>query len=158
MPEKNPFDDLFEQLSDLLNYVQENSNVPSEEMKIPKDIDERLTSLEKKVKAFNKISKEIVDLSGVSQEELRKRLQGVSDEVPPQGKQLINKSHAVKRQAEILCDHMETLLKNVAQVPEEIRPPDVEERPERNLTDEARAKKRRSKFKRFGSDEKWKPL
>lgn len=159
MPAANPFDDLFDQFRKLLNFAEEHMHMPIDEMNIPPDIDKRLKRLEKRVRMFNKLSENIVSLSGVSEEELKMRLSGVSEELPPEGKELINKSHLVKGQAEALKDQAESKLKgtNIVQESEEAEAEGPRE-PTRELTDEQRAKKRRSKFKRFGSDEKWKPL
>jgi hypothetical protein len=158
MSEKNPFDDLFDQISKLLSFVKEHTLIPPDQVNIaPADIEKRLDKLRKKIANFSQLSEDIVRLSGVSQEELKMRLGGVSKEVPPEGKKLIDRSREIKAEVENLNEKLELTLKHLPL--DERRLSALTEKPKSKVLDDKEyAKKRRSKFKRFGSDETWKPL
>lgn len=157
MVARNPFDHLFDQISKLLTFVNDRSLIPPDELKVPQDIEKRLEKLRKKIANFNKLSEDIVTLSGVSQEELKMRLNGVSKEVPPEGQKLIDRSHEIKAEAQELNEKLEVTLKHLPLSERSLSA--VAEGPSnKTLNAKAYAKKRRSKFKRFGSDENWKPL
>lgn len=145
MEDKNPIDDLLDQLNDLLKFVEKNTSKPINESKIPEDIEKKLQRLEKDVDAFKKLGDEVVSLSGVSPVEIRKRLDGADTELPPEGVKLIERANMLKDQAqklEELCQHQQPAIAEPKKLPE----------------DPNYGKHRKKKFKRFGSDEKWKPL
>lgn len=154
---KNPFDDLFDQIHQLLHFVQNHTLVPTEENSIPPDIEKRLESLQKKIISFNRLSEDIVKLSGVSDEELKLRLAGTSKELPEEGKELIERSHEIKAEAEKVNDKLEKQLKHLPSN-ERALSAQAETPKDKMVGDAEYAKKRRSKFKRFGGDQKWKPL
>lgn len=153
----NPFDDLYDQISHLLNFVQNHTLISMEENKIPSDIEQRLEKLRKKIESFNKISEDIVKLSGVSDEELKLRLAGESKEVPEDGQQLIQRGKEISKEAEKIDEELEKTLRYVPLSEKSLSAaPDTPKT--RILDDKEYTKKRRSKFKRFGSDKNWKPL
>lgn len=157
MAAKNPFDELYDKISYLLDYVRTHSLVEVEENKIPKDIEQRLDRVQRKLENFNRISEDIIRLSGVSDEELKKRLEGVSDEVPEDGQELIQRGRELKAEAEVINDKLEramqclSLNNNYTALPETPKE-------ERVLDDKEYIKKRKGKFRRFGGDSNWKPL
>lgn len=157
MATQNPFEELLDQFKSLLKFIEEHMDVPVDQLKVPEDIDKRLKRLQKRVDAFNRLGEDVVALSGVSKEELQMRLQGLSEEVPPEGKQLINKSQELKQQAEALKGKIEQRLKFAPKSEMVVEAP-TQEIKERELSDSEKAKKRKGKFKRFGSNDKWKPL
>lgn len=144
MSGKNPIDDLFDQIGDLLKLVEKNSRTPVNPEKIPEDIEIRLAKLEKDVEAFKKLGDQIEELSGVSSVEMQKRLEGAA-ELPPEGVKLIEKGFKLKKKAEELDRVLKT---GEAVIPEPSKLPE----------DPQYGKHRKKKFKRFGSDSKWKPL
>lgn len=152
---KNPFDDLFDQISQLLEFVKARQNAVVDDL--PPDLDKRLEKLRKQIDKFNRLSHDIVVLSGVSDEELKMRLSGVSAEVPADGKKLIERGRQIKEQVQ---DYAEKLERSLQHMPasETVLEAQTDKPEEKVLSDEEYAKKRRSKFKRFGSDQKWKPL
>lgn len=147
---KNPFDFLFDELSKLLAMVQ-NKQLISDDEAIPPDVEKRLEELRKKIDKFVKLSDDIVRLSGVSSEEIKMRISGVSEEVPPDGKRLIQRSKEVHHEAQKVSEKLEGELRYVPLNEKKISA--APEAPEKT-----REGKRRSKFKRFGSDKNWKPL
>lgn len=152
---KNPFDDLFDQISQLLEFVKARQNAVVDDL--PPDLDKRLEKLRKQIDKFNRLSHDIVVLSGVSDEELKMRLGGVSAEVPADGQKLIERGRQIKEQVQ---DYAEKLERSLQHMPasETVLEAQTDKPEEKVLSDEEYAKKRRSKFKRFGSDQKWKPL
>lgn len=157
MSQKNPFDDLYDQISHLLFFVKEHSLVPSDELKVPPDLEKRLEKLRKKVDKFNKLSEEIVRMSDISTEELKMRQNGLSKEIPPEGQRLIQRGHEIKNEVQDYNDKLESILNHIPLAERAIEA--KTDKPEtRVLDDQQYAKKRRSKFKRFGSDQNWKPL
>lgn len=156
MVAKNPFDDLYDKITILIDYVK-NHAFEIDDDKIPKEIEQRFDKLQRKLDSFNQISEEIVRLSGISNEELKKRLEGTSDEVPEDGKELIQRGREVKAEAEVINDKLEKTLQNIAKTESYTALPPLPKE-EKALDDKEYIKKRRSKFKRFGANDNWKPL
>jgi hypothetical protein len=152
---QNPFDDLFDQISQLLEFVKARQHMVVDDL--PPDIDQRLERLRKQIDKFNRLSNEIVGLSGISDEELKMRLNGVSAEVPSEGKLLIERGRQIKEQVQDYNDQLERALKNMPEAEKALQA-QVDQPEDKVVKDEDYAKKRRSKFKRLGSDQKWKPL
>jgi len=152
---QNPFDHLFDQIAKLLEFVKTKQHAGMKEL--PPDIEKRLDKLTKQVDQFNRLSKEVIALSDVSAEELKMRLNGTSTELPPEGKRLIERGRQLKEQVQDYHDQLEHTLKNV---PPSIRnlQAKADQPVEKVISDEEYTRKRRSKFKRFGSNQKWKPL
>lgn len=157
MVEKNPFDDLYDKIGYLLTYVKTHSLVEIEEGKIPRDIEQRLDKLQRKLENFNKISEEIIRLSGVSDEELKKRLNGTSEEIPEDGQELIQRGQELKTEAEVVSDKLEKAMQALSLTDSYTALPEMPKE-EKILDDKEYIKKRRSKFRRFGGDNNWKPL
>ena len=158
MNKENPFDHLFDQINNLLSFIRERGHIQPKEVKIPDNVEKQLESLRLKVMNFAKLSEEIVRLSGISEEELKKRLQGISDEVPPSTKKMIERSNSIKSEMEQMNDKLEATLKHVP-LKDRWLAAQVDGAPESKLlNDNDYQKKRRGKFKRFGGDQNWKPL
>lgn len=152
----NPFDFLFDEISKILKMIQ-NGELNRELEKLPPDFDKRLEELQKKVIKFGRISEDIVKLSGVSEEEIKLRIEGTSKEIPEEGKRLIQRSKEIKSEAEKINEKLEKEL-NKLSFSERKLDAQTDTPQDKVIKDEDYAKKRRSKFKRFGSDNKWKPL
>lgn len=158
MNNDNPFDHMFDQIEQLLKFIKEHGTTPADDAKIPPDIEQRLENLRKNVANFAKLSEDIVSLSGVSEEEMKMRLSGVSDEVPPPAQKLIDRSKAIKAEAEQMNDKLERALKHIPVKDRMLSITGDEPKEAKPMSDKEYAKKRRSKFKRFGGDKNWKPL
>jgi uncharacterized phage infection (PIP) family protein YhgE len=157
MAKKNPYDDLYNKIAELLVAIKTYASMEIDEDNIPPDIEKRLDQLHRKLNSFKKVSDEVIRLSGVSKEEIKKRLDGTSKEIPSSGKELIQKGHEVKAEAEKYSDKLEKALKKLSLHESYTALPDTpkEEKP---MDDKEYRKKRKGKFKRFGSDETWKRL
>lgn len=149
---KNPFDFLLDEINKFLKMSQSKHLISDDEVRLPEDIEKRFDEIRKKVNQFVKVSDDIVRLSGVSEEEIKKRLEGVSQELSPDGKKLIQHSKEIHNEAQKISEQLEGGLKNVSLSEKKISAA-PEAPPEKT-----REGKRRSKFKRFGSDKNWKPL
>jgi membrane-associated HD superfamily phosphohydrolase len=160
--ESNPFDDLFDQINSIISFVKKGELASSEDDKIPPEIEKKLEDLHRKVDMFTRISEDIVNLSGVSKEELKLRLNGTSKEVPEDGQRLIERGQEIMQEAEKVNEKLEETLKFLT-VSDQLKyraiSSAVPDAPKNKVvSDEDYTKKRRSKFKRFGSDKNWKPL
>lgn len=163
MPAQNPLEELLVQFKKLLKYVEEKVDVQSDQLNIPEDIEERLKKLQTQIDQYKRLGQDVVALSGVSQEEMKMRLQGVSKEISPEGKELMNKVHLLKSETDNVKKKIEKKLKEA-----DLKVKQTEDfsqwdsstvvQKEEELTEDQKAKKRKSKFKRFGSDKNWKPL
>jgi hypothetical protein len=152
---KNPFDFMYDQISQLLAFIQTNQDKIVNNL--PSDLDQRLESLRKKIDQFSRLSNEVVSLSEVSEEELKMRQRGLSKELSPEGKALIDRGNKLKREVQDRQDELKNMLKHVpsSQLSQEAK---AEVPEEKKLTDKEFKKNRRNKFKRLGSNSKWKPL
>lgn len=157
MVARNPIDDLYDQISQFLHFVETHPLSKMEDDKIPPEIEKRLDKLQRKLESFNKLGEDVIRLSGVSDEEIKMRLAGISDEVPEDGKQLIQRGHEIKEEAERINDKLEKTLQGLS-LSERSYSASPEMPKEKILDDKEYTKKRRSKFKRFGSNTNWKPL
>lgn len=143
MDDKSPLENLFDQMSELLKLINDGTTKGINEDIVPADIEKSMKKLEKEVDAFTKLGDKVVALSGLSPMELQKYLDGNVEEITPEGKELLNKAKQLQRQAESL----ETSFKS-----------GILEEVEKKSEDPEYGKHRRKKFKRFGSNDKWKPL
>jgi hypothetical protein len=150
----NPFEDLLNQISDLMHLAQEKANLPIDHSKVP-EAQEKLQKLRTDIELFVKVSREVVIASGVEPEEIDKRLKGTSKDISEEGKRLLAKAKKLKEQA--------LSMKEFYQVPESVNKTDegkaVATPPVTKKIDDAKyPKRRKSKFKRFGGNKDWKPL
>ena len=149
----NPFEDLLNQIGDLMRLAQEKSTLPIDQSKVP-EAEERLKKLRTDIELFTKMSREVVIASGVDPEEIEKRLAGTSTDISEEGKRLLNKAKKLKEQA--------LTMKEQFQPPPSVKKADesaVATPPvEKKVDDETLTKRRKSKFKRFGGNKDWKPL
>lgn len=147
MTEKNPFDDVLDQLNQLLQLVQDCSNKTPDPEKVPINIEKQLNKLEQDVETFKRMGDDLIAMSGVSKVELQKRIDGAAEDISPENKDLINKASQLLSKAESI---EKSYLTGVA---EPIKAP-----PEKEVDDAQFRKRRRRKFKGFGGEEGRKPL
>jgi len=176
MANKDPIDDLFEEIGSLLRFIEKNlQNVPSAE-DLPPDINDRLDAIEKRVEALNRISEDIVRAVDVPKEELKMRLEGISQSLTDEDRKILAKGESLKSTLEMLDKRAIEINEQIATeksdegksegkespansskgsydalLEEELYPKKKNEKP-------VEGRKRKNKFKRFGGDDKWKPL
>ncbi len=148
MDERNPYEDLLDQLNQLLQLVQDCSNKAIDPGHVPLDIEKKISKLEQDVENFKKMGDDIVSMSGVSKMEVRKRIDGTADDISSENQDLIKKTSQLLSRTEAL---EQSYLTGSA-------PPPAEKKPEKELDDQQFRKRRRRKLKRFGGDEGWKPM
>ena len=100
MAKKNPFEDIFEQISDLLSLTQENEGKGLSDKKLPEGIEEQLDELEKGVEVFRKITDEAVKRSGIDQELVQKTIHNPTQELERSDKKILDKAKKLKGELE----------------------------------------------------------
>jgi hypothetical protein len=151
MNENHPFENMYEKIEELIRFAKEKALQPIDSLKIPLDINERLEKIERDIEKFHHLTKDIVNLSGVSKEEIESRLSGRSEEISDEGSYLLKKGHKLRQEVEAL---QESLGKPVESEPKQA----AASVPAKPADEKKSRQKRKSKFKRFGSDKNWKPL
>lgn len=142
MAKKNPFEDIFEQISDLLSLTQEKEELGLSEKKLPEGIEEQLDELEKGVELFRKITDEAVKRSGVDEELVQKTIHNPTQELERSDKKILDK-------AKMLRGELENIEREFAR-----KTHAVKLQKKKNKT---AGKKRKKKFKRLGG-QGWMPL
>lgn len=183
MAEKNPIDDLFDEISGILRFLEKNLNKTPSAEDLPEDIIPKLMAMERRVDLLNRISDDIVAAAGLSKEEMRTRLMGLSRDMPEDARETVAKGEAVKTAAEAFRQKVEEREKQLSAGQEEEAGQPAhgvyadrvprEKEASASETDEldtllnepgkkekkpVEGRKRKNKFKRFGGDDKWKPL
>jgi hypothetical protein len=143
--EQNSLETLLGKIQDLLQFAQQNASKPVDPHNIPSDIEEQLIRMEKEMENFKAISEKIVELSGTPSEDVDKVLSsGDISQVSPAAQRLLRKAEELAFQAKGLG----------GEVPEGILSDPRSNRKKKAIT----GQERRKKFKRFGSNDNWKPL
>jgi len=156
MKPNNAYEEMFNQIEELLKFVKKNANLPLNDSKLPPGIEEKLAKIETNIQEFTKLTQTIVTLSGVSPEELEKRLTGISTELPKDDAYWIQKGYQLRKDIIELSAQLKIPLEIISkkELPAQAQlPPD-----EKPKSGKAFVQRRRSKFKRFGADKNWKPL
>ncbi|MEI8365251.1 MAG: hypothetical protein WCF65_02425 [Parachlamydiaceae bacterium] len=155
MEEKHPYEELFDEIGKLLKFLREHSDVPLDHIKAPENSGASMDAVKKQMDAFNRLGNLVITLSGVSKDELNMRLMGISSQMTPEAKRIIDKGNAIKKEIESLKEKFDKATKTIPLEPEAVGEPS-EESSERTLTEKQQAQKRRGKFKPFGGNDKWK--
>jgi hypothetical protein len=156
MSSQDPLENLFDEMGDLIRFLDKNiKRIPSDD-ELSDDIKRKLTSLEVKVMMLSKLSDQIVAASGISREEMRMRMMGRSGSLTEESKALVSHADTLRDTVEdIKHKHNELQDTGISYTP-----PGTVELPEKRSPTEkpAEGKKRKNKFRRLGGDDKWKPL
>lgn len=151
MTEKHPFEDVLKQISDTLHFIQENFSKGTESDDVAPEILTKLKKLEEQVDDFKKRGDHFVSNTGVSQKELENLINISSKSgFRVEDRLLLNLVEDVKgRLEQAQKEYSQKLLDGKdAKIPEA-----------KEVKDDGKfGKKRQKKFKRFGSNDKWKPL
>jgi len=146
MNENNPIEDLLHQINDLLQIVADKSDKPLSE-EIPRDIDSKLTRLEKQMEVFRKATKAEMAQLGISDEEMENliqrnvRLSSVQTEI-------LNRTEKLKAEVEEKKKFLESLPQPEAQAPLD----------DFSMSEKKASSSRKSLFKRIGGNKNWRPL
>lgn len=157
-PATNPIAHMLNQLGGLINLLESKKGIPiNETVAESPEIIERLNNVTAMVKEFQKLGEEIVANSGLTREEFLKRREGKSDQVPPDGKRLIDQSNEIHLQAKNLSSSYfveeESPTSDALPSSQKSEYEKIAESKDDNF-----GKKRRGKFRQMGANKKWKPL
>lgn len=152
MEEKHPFEDVFNQIGDLLKFVNENAANLNESDEIPPEVEKKLSKLEREVANFKKKGDQFIEATGIK----RKELDNLINLNPEYLAQHITKEDTViiKKAKEIKAK-VEEAEKKFSSRAAEGKEKGIELQ---KYSEDLSGKKRKKKFKRFGSDKNWKPL
>jgi hypothetical protein len=142
MPKNNPFENIFEQISDLLSMTHEKSEKPLSEEKLDENIGKQIDELEKGVEIFRKITDEALKRSGIDEENLKKTIRNPSAE-------LLGKDKRILEKAKKLRGELEAIEREYARKSQVVK---LQKKQSKTA-----GKKRKKKFKRLGG-QGWIPL
>jgi chaperonin cofactor prefoldin len=154
--DKNPLENMLDQLSKLLKFIQEKSTTQINEKNLTPEVYEQLEKLKQDVQNFKKIGDSIVSLSEVPREELKKRLVGRSENLPVEGKRVIDRGQNLKSQVNEMRENLN--LPQTAPLDGNLPSTAAKEETESPEEGKKSSARRRRKFKRFGGDANWRPL
>jgi hypothetical protein len=143
---QNPLENMLDKIKELIQLAQQNASKELDAEHLPSDIEKQLLMVEKEVEKFKKISDQIVELSGTPEEEIKKILSGdsIPPDLPPDAKRLLNRTEQLAFEA-----------KSLGGIAQDGMLSDPRSKQKKKSVS---GKERRKKFKRFGSDDNWKPL
>lgn len=144
MPEKNPYENVFNQIADILKIIESNEGKKFES-ELPADIHKRLDEIENHILILKEISDKAFVQAGTSDAEVKKMIaEAASESSRPQVKRLFQMAERLKSEIE----------------KKEINYSVSEDRRKKKLapTDQKKtSQQRKKKFKRLGGDN-WMPL
>ena len=144
MAEKNPFEELMEQLADLLVTLNENQGKILDDKEMPTDIDKQLEELENDINLFVKITDEALKKSGVTEDELIRKIGDPSELRNRRDKRLVERAAILKAELQQMERNLSGYVRGIKMGKKKFG---------------KKGRKRKSKFKRLGGDDKgWMPL
>lgn len=151
MDEKNPYDKMLEEISALLQMLEDNKSAKLDDSRLPTDIEQRLQKLEKDVRAFDEVGKQIMSMEFEIPEEIRNLMPPPEEDLPPEAKRIVKRGNDLMAQAKSLQSQIiEKDNSNIQQASERELPKTKKE------LDKGSGQKRKGKFRHMGGD--WKPL
>lgn len=147
MPEQsNPFEEVLEQIADLLKFAQDNKAqflAPKEKQKaLDPQIEERLENVEQTIEIFRKITDKALKNSGLDEDTVKNNIQRVPEEFGVKDKRMLERAKKLRGELEIMEREFSTW-HTIAKLQKK-----------RGKTE---GKKRIKKFKRLGG-QGWTPL
>lgn len=100
MTNPNQFEDILEQIADLLSMAHEKGGKALSEEKLDENIEEQLEELEKGVEAFRQITDEALKRSGIDEEMVRATIQNPGQDLGRKDKKILEKANKLKRELE----------------------------------------------------------
>jgi len=145
LPNENPFEKVFDKLAELIQFLEKNKH---KEPNISHEMEVKLKQLEIKIQAFIQTTKASLLASGLRPEEVDQLLKNpLSKDLPPELRVLINRSMEMKNKTE----ELRTLAGETSSEP---TPPPAQPDDKSPST----PRQRKSKFRRLGGRDDWKPL
>lgn len=149
MKERDPLDDILNQIGGILDFAREKSSQPFSKELSP-DIEQRLDQIEDMITSLNKIADEEMQKKGLSRKDALKKLFSEKETLPKRDQRLIEKSHQLNRDALGMKFALEA-----AQIKAK---KDASKPFEAEKAKKVQVAKRKSKFKRMRGDQDWKKL
>jgi hypothetical protein len=97
---KNPFEEIFTQIADLLAMAKDNEGKPLSDEKLDEKIGKQLDELEKGVQIFGQITEEAIKRSGLDEEMVQKAVDNPSQELNRQERGILEKAKKLKSDLE----------------------------------------------------------
>jgi hypothetical protein len=102
MTTPNPFEQIFEQIAELLAITQESQKKPFSTEKLDDDIDEQVDDLEKQIGFFKKITDEALKRSGLDDQTLQKTINNPPNEFGSKDKRILDRAKKLRSDLENL--------------------------------------------------------
>jgi len=141
MKQRHPFEQLLDQITDLLALTEENKRKVSSG-KLDPAIQDKLDQVEKDVELFHKITQNAIKKSGINQEVLDQNIGNPPDNLPSKERKILERAQKLKKELE--SEERKWAIKK-----------SIVKRQEKKA--KTIGKKRKKKFKRLGG-EGWMPL
>lgn len=152
MDESDQFENLLDQLGQMMNLLQEFAGKSVDEGKITPEVIQRFITLKKNIQKFGKLGEKYQELTQEQLQLFEKNFGSMPPTPPnPRSKRLVDKAAKLKEQAERL---KELLPSKTSEEDEETEDSEEAETspppPSKKMDDETFRKRRRRKFKNFG--------
>lgn len=143
----DPMEHLLEQLSNLMKFAQKNASKPLKKNNTA-NLQRQLELLEDLIAKFNETTNKELLAAGVTDEELKKKLDN-PEQIPPKVRRFLERSVRLQIDATLMRDALKVAITRAALGLTE---------PTTEAEKKKRIQKRKKKFKRMGGDTNWKPL
>jgi hypothetical protein len=150
MAEKNPFDNILGQISEMLNLIQKNQDKKLSGEGVSPEAEKDLAHLEAILQMYNEVANETLKFQGESPEILAKKIEDKSSEFSREQQKFLKKAENLKKE---IFD-LQTIY-TIPQQPVDTQKKKVAKKSAQKKHGDARKKK----FKRLsGGDKGWMPL
>lgn len=154
MDQSNPFEDLFHQINDLLQIIADKADKPLKGP-IPKDIEAKLSKLERQVEDFRRAGKAYIAQLGVTEEDMKAYIEKVGENAARGSKRIYERTEKLKEQIEQKKAFIEKQPKSETKVEAPVEDISISEK---KHLEKKSPTTRKNLFKRIGGNTKWRPL
>lgn len=149
MSEKDPFEDILNQIGDLLTFARDKSSEAFVD-KMPEGIGTRLSYVEDMVEALKKVSEEEVKEKGMTRKDVLDKLFDERKQLPRRDQKIIEHTIHLSKDA---------IGMRFALQAAEMKAQSLTDKPfDTQKVKEGQVNKRKSKFKKMRGDDRWKKL
>ncbi len=146
--EKDPFDDMVEQLTGLFDMVKD-KKLGSEKGKLPKGIDQMLDDLENQVMMFKEVTEGTMEDMGVNKQETRRNVKHPPKSMKSGDKRLLGKLTHLRDEGRDIQFELKMM---------EQKSKGEKKKKGKGEAKKGAVRKRRSRFRKAGGSDKWKPI
>lgn len=151
----NPFEEILNQINDLLQIVADNAEKPLKN-ELPPDLDSKLSKLEKQVEEFRRISNSYISKLGVTNEDMEAYLKKVAQSSNKKTQKITERTRQLTEEIEKKKEILEKQ-KHPQTLHEHAQVEDISLSEKKQLQNKS-PQARKSLFKRIGGNKKWRPL